>query len=441
MNLESMSSESVFHLTPNSRICIVGAGPAGLSAACYLRDRGCSQITILEREAYPGGKCLSIDCGECLVELGAVFASDDYEATQELMRRVGIQPARSAKPKRPKVDKRLIEKGFYSMEHAFPGYFSYFEALKLFWQILKYSRLSKRYQRLHKPGLDGLQSELHDPFSSWVEKHGMSQFAKMIEIPCTTFGYGYFDEIPAAYVLKYMDVPFVLSLIFQKRLFHWKDGVQTLWKSLAACFDVRYQSPPRRIRREGRVFVETGSQRMEFDALILTGPLDESLSYLDTTEEEQALFSRIKTYDYYVYCLEVSDMPISKGFKPANFRKDRAGRMMIWSRRSSRQNLYAFYTLGGSSMTDPEIRENLREEIEDLGGSLLEVRAYKKWKYFPHVDPETIKTGFYERLENLQGKRRTFFAGEVMNFSTIEHSVRYSRHLVERFFRADGNGP
>jgi oxygen-dependent protoporphyrinogen oxidase len=476
MNQTTRSPERSFRIRPDSRVCIIGAGPAGLSAACTLKDRGCRHITILEREAHPGGKCLSQECGDCILELGAVFACDAYETTLDLMGRVGMTPARKQKRKKeadkgrpssqpqsggtghgtgsnrsgaaaPRAGHKggtrserrmliegLMEKGYYPMNRVFPGYFSVPEAARLLLQILRYRRLSRKHGRLGKPGLDGLPGDLHQPFSAWVDKHGMREFAKMIEIPCTTFGYGYFEEIPAAYVLKYMNVPFVFSMIFQKRLFHWEEGVQTLWKRLASGFDVRYRTAPIKILRGDGVSVQTGNETLEYDALILTAPLDEALDYLDARTEERDLFSRIKTYDYYVFCLEISGLPIAHGFRPANFRKDRAGRMMIWSRRSKSQGLHTFYTLGGPALTEEGIRANLEEEIAEMGGRLLGVRAVKRWKYFPHVDPGTMAADFYERLEGLQGKFRTLYAGELMNFSTIEHSAGYARDLVGRFF-------
>jgi hypothetical protein len=420
--------------SPDSRICIVGAGPAGLSAACYLRDRGYSSVILLERESQPGGKCLSFRCKECIVEMGAVFATNAYDVTLDLMDRVGIKPARSKASSRSKIDRALIERGYFPMEYALPGYFSRIEALRLGWEILKYRLLSRRYRRLYNPGLSDLPGDLHDPFSAWVKKYRMSKFAKMIEIPCTTFGYGYFDEIPAAYVLKYMDVPTISSLIFQKRFFHWEEGAQLLWKKLAAGFDVRYDTSPKRIRRGEIISVDIGSGRLEFDILILAAPLDESLIYLDCTSGERELFSRIKYYDYYVYSCVIEDLPISGGFMPANFSRDRCGHIMIWSQRSVEQNLYTFYTLGNGLMGDPEIREILRSEIEGMGGSLKKIQAFKKWKYFPHIDSAEMKAGYYERLEGMQGQLNTYYAGELMNFSTIELSARYSKDLVERFF-------
>jgi hypothetical protein len=71
-----------------------------------------------------------------------------------------------------------------------------------------------------------------------------------------------------------------------------------------------------------------------------------------------------------------------------------------------------------------------------VGARLNKVRAVRRWRYFPHVSTADMAAGFYEKLEALQGQRRTFYCGEIMSFSTLECSVRYARQLVERFFQA-----
>ena len=40
----------------NEKICIIGGGPAGLSAAMYLEQKGYTNYAILEKEDHVGGK-------------------------------------------------------------------------------------------------------------------------------------------------------------------------------------------------------------------------------------------------------------------------------------------------------------------------------------------------------------------------------------------------
>lgn len=45
--------------TKEPPVCIVGAGPAGLTAAAYLEKKGYETV-IFEKQAHVGGKCQSV---------------------------------------------------------------------------------------------------------------------------------------------------------------------------------------------------------------------------------------------------------------------------------------------------------------------------------------------------------------------------------------------
>ena len=54
--------------------------------------------------------------------------------------------------------------------------------------------------------------------------------------------------------------------------------------------------------------------------------------------------------------------------------------------------------------------------------------------YFPHVFSEDYAAGWYDKVEAMQGKYDTYYAGEVMSFGDMDETAEYSRELVERFF-------
>ena len=54
--------------------------------------------------------------------------------------------------------------------------------------------------------------------------------------------------------------------------------------------------------------------------------------------------------------------------------------------------------------------------------------------YFPHVFSDDYAAGWYDKVEAMQGKYDTFYAGEVMSFGDMDETAEYSRELVERFF-------
>ena len=42
--------------------------------------------------------------------------------------------------------------------------------------------------------------------------------------------------------------------------------------------------------------------------------------------------------------------------------------------------------------------------------------------------------GWYDKLEAIQGKDNTYYAGEIMSFGDMEDTCASSKDLVERFF-------
>ena len=54
--------------------------------------------------------------------------------------------------------------------------------------------------------------------------------------------------------------------------------------------------------------------------------------------------------------------------------------------------------------------------------------------YFPHVFSNAYKDGWYDKVEAMQGKYDTYYAGEIMSFGDMDETAEYSRELVERFF-------
>ena len=63
-------------------------------------------------------------------------------------------------------------------------------------------------------------------------------------------------------------------------------------------------------------------------------------------------------------------------------------------------------------------------------------KVVNEWSvyYFPHVFSEAYKSGWYDKVEAMQGKYDTYYAGEIMSFGDMDETAEYSRELVDRFF-------
>ena len=306
---------------------------------------------------------------------------------------------------------------------------------RLYLALSKYFYLRHRVRGIKTAGFSGLAQEFSMPFSEWLANHGLGTleaiFAPVV-VPC---GYGYLSAVPAAYAIKLLSPACVLSMIFHDAALIIEDGYQTPVETIARRLDVRLGSAVTRVRRGSRVEFDVNGQAARFDKMVFTCPLDGLRTVLDCDEEEDSLFSQIQHHDYCVIAARVSGLPSRYlAYSSKTLDQRHSGRPLAWFRRWPDRDLATVYALPSSAQSDEEVETLARTELSRLGGTMGEVLARKRWKYFPHFSPSAFKQGAHDRLEARQGYRNSYFAGEVMSFSTVEHVAQYSKEFVGRFF-------
>lgn len=71
------------------RVVVIGAGMAGLAAADVLRPSG-ADVVVLDREAWVGGRILTVEVEQHPVDLGAQFVASFYPEALDLVRSLGL---------------------------------------------------------------------------------------------------------------------------------------------------------------------------------------------------------------------------------------------------------------------------------------------------------------------------------------------------------------
>ena len=74
----------------DKKIVVIGAGPAGASAAYYLTEQG-YQVTVLEKEAFVGGRTHGYEDNQVRFDTGASFFTNFYPLLKELVKKLNIQ--------------------------------------------------------------------------------------------------------------------------------------------------------------------------------------------------------------------------------------------------------------------------------------------------------------------------------------------------------------
>ena len=480
------------------RICIIGGGPAGLSCAMYLEKKGYENYVIYEKLDKVGGKCWSPKIKvrhegveqELSFETGAIMGAITYHAVSEMEEFGGYyHKCPDFKPGEPNM-RREFRKVVGTVDHPFEPKVNFsfkklFGLLKLKKQMKKLNKLMQtkyygydcyghigvakgEYFGISK-GVDGhcgataensfpnyvkgSNPNLKDlalPFSEFCRINGVEEVQRIWIAPFTSFGYGFFDEIPAALVMKYLDVTTALEFV-NMRLWTWQEGTQQIYvhvneklkhPALLGAEVVKVERP------EGKVLVtirgKDGKQRVEeFDRLIVTTPLDYFKNYADATEEEKDLFSRIvhERYCDYIATFPEGKSPIISGYMVENMVPERLGHAMVYYNRwqclgaDCPATVYALANHTGTPDVDYDVvMKNMDEDMEKVGFPIKEKLYPQEVYYCPHVSPKDYAEGWYDRLEALQGNKNTYYAGEILSFGDMEDTCAASKDIVGRFF-------
>ncbi|MEE3488186.1 MAG: FAD-dependent oxidoreductase [Bulleidia sp.] len=448
----------------NSKICIIGAGPAGLSAGMYLEQKGYDNYTILERNDHVGGKCNSPTYNGRRYEMGAIMGVPSYYAVHDVEEFCGFthdgpRLNRDYKDKNGNVIYPFDpKKNPLQIPHL----------LKMRSQVKKFGELLEtKYKGYDVNGHRGVAQGRYDgyavtpgrekvsgenpnlkdltlPFKDFCKLNGVELVQDIWIGPYTSFGYGYFDEIPAAYVLKYLDFQTTMNFV-NVNLWTWKDGTQSIWERLNDKLKnhARLNSTISSVeRKDGKVYVTVNGQVEEYDKLIVTAPLAKFGDYADIREDEKKYFDKIdyERYDTMAFMPEDGKVPATSYYIFENMTPETIGHLMVYYRRwrDDDNQPIVTYTLRNHKdrpVLDYEATKKVvLDDLKTMKNPAKEVINEGEWYYFPHVFSEDYAAGWYDDVEAMQGKYDTFYAGEIMAFGDMDETAEYSRELVDRFF-------
>jgi hypothetical protein len=354
-------------------------------------------------------------------ELGAAILTPAYKRVREIM-------AEHHVPWKLRASAHFLESNRTRLSPRMfvPPELSWRDAMRVPGDAMRVLMTQVRGQLSRFPRLDGVPTNWYQPFTHWARQHDVEPLLEMVRPWATAFGYGFMDEVPAAYMLNYM-------CVLGPSLELHETGFTGLWQRVADEYDVRLGSEVRKVTRTSEgVSIETNRGSFDVDELVIACPLENAAKFLDTSEEEKSLFSEVRYMDYQVIAANTHGMPTpAYVFLGHNYTRARAGKPVFYYRRYADTGVTTFYSYRGEGGLDGAERE-VTALVEGLGGKVTEILARREYRYFPHVSSEGLARGFYPRMEALQGKSRTFYAGEVMAFSCVEPVVAYSEQLAER---------
>lgn len=67
-----------------------------------------------------------------------------------------------------------------------------------------------------------------------------------------------------------------------------------------------------------------------------------------------------------------------------------------------------------------------------------DVKAIRKWDYFPHFDSADLEVSVYAGYHALQGQRSTYFCSALNGTELVEFAIRPGQDLVEKLSLDEG---
>lgn len=447
------------------RICIIGGGPAGQTVAMNLEKKGYDNYVIYEKLDRVGGKAFSpkMKMGpnmeeERTIEMGAVMGCDTYFAVAEAEKFGGTThiggPAMGRKFMT--TDGKEVKRGVLQL-------------LTMLHKLNKMSKiLKKKYFGYDVNGHRGVAQGKYDgpwpvtpelkvikgdnphlkdlsmPFSEFLKLNKCEEAATVWRGPFTAFGYGYFDEIPAAYVVKYLDAFTVRQFLKTGKLWTWATGTQSIWEGVNKHLKhpaVLNSEVTKVERKDGKVYVTiNGKETEEFDKLIICTPLELFLKYGDPSKKETELFSKIVHKEYFTMAVYPNKQPETSYYIFENMTPETRGHLMVFYYRwpgVANQPVVTFTLRNHAGMEDVPFevaRDTTLADMDKVGLGVKKTERIDDWYYFPHVDSKDYADGWYDKVEAMQGQNSTYYAGEVMAFGDMEETAEYARDLVNRYF-------
>ncbi len=427
-------------MTRRASIAVIGGGPAGLSAAQLLKERGFDRVTVFEASERVGGKSYSIRRGGAVHDMGTCYTTLSYFTVHRWMRKKGIRL-------RPLGKQVMDGAPFMAYVKSVAGEPMYREG-PLF--IREWGKTIRAFEAT--PDSPETIAEMARPISEWLDQRGMKRMERFMLRAFTSIGYGALDDIPTIQALRWATPRLLVTGLFGQLKMP-LPGWQSFWESLADDLDVRLAEPVKGVERDDRgVTITTPSGEQRFDQLVVAVPLDDLNKVMDLSEDERFIADSVRWNTYVTSLCRVEgwfqDSAVEAYSGPLT--ADSEAGALLSARRANggaRTDLYIAGQYGhglkingkggyGGKLTSEALAARLKSEIEIRGAKFDGVLCQKSWKYFPRYLPDAVREGLIPRLERVQGAQRTWHTGAIYSFETVGNISEFNVGLTDRMSRA-----
>jgi hypothetical protein len=309
------------------------------------------------------------------------------------------------------------------------------------------------------PGRWQLDPAICQPFAGWAQAMGFGLVSDLLVPFVTCYGYGHVDDIPAAYILKYLHVrnfdAMLLSLLW-RRLLPRALGLNTPWvkmtrlgnqripERLVSGLDVRIGSRISAIEApdgpgNGYTLAIAGTPLSErFDAIVFA-TIPAGIAGLEAILPEAlpAIVARIRHRSYTTILCRLEGVPVGcyyldlaagRVFSPGPEQLACVVRMHHGS------NGCVLYHLANEPVSEAALEAAIEASLDTIGATMIEIVETRRWQYFPHFETAFLSDDPFTAFEAAQGQNGLYYTGAYLDFESIENSLGSTLRIVDHHF-------
>ncbi|KAF1833593.1 FAD/NAD(P)-binding domain-containing protein [Decorospora gaudefroyi] len=445
-------------------VCIVGAGPAGLAAAGRLEQKGIKSV-MFDRQAEVGGKCQAYyDEQGIFHPLGAAFFSNaTYPDTIAILNQTDVSIEDFALTGTRDMYRFNFTNGAIDSNPSLTPQFT----ASVISEIPRYVTLWKErfapYSVVNYK--NGVPEEFTVSGAEWFRRNNFTALPILLVNPLALYGYGDINIVPALYILQYF-TPDILTAFIGLHSVYYMDfhkmfveyarnqlcNTTIHTSSEVRCVDRSGPNPVLTYTAPSGSYVSWNKQECA-SVIFAFPPSLENLERigLDMTELEYNTFHNVTTHQYYSSAVDL-ELPFGVSFianssdpsePPPN-----VGQPVALLHLSEESNVSIAWSWGPYDyqteeaafelLTDSLAKINLdpRNATTTFPQPFCpdDVKAFEKWDYFPHFESDALSEGAYNKLNLLQGQKKSYYASGLSGMEIVEWAIRGGYDVVDTYF-------
>jgi len=470
----------------DDKVCIVGAGPAGLHMAVSLKKKGIADLVILEATGRVGGKNLDItfqgvthnymalgpsyfktflplakEYGSAAltqINWANIWLDDNTKVTLQEYLTGAVVDITGVKPE--EVIQRLMDD------------------TKKYDNILKDMFGSVPDVLPYRPSKEVL-NRLRGTIKDFLAREGLEGLTPIFKLLLSLPGYGYINELGATYGVIWVSsatiLLFIDSLIGLARqpltFYSLTKGFEQVWTNIAKKeqLDIRFNTRVDSIVRT-TTGVKLGFLKEELvsevplidraeavcDFLVWAAPaaqLNAAIKQNCQSQERYLLSSvqhNIQTTAWVNMKNDIRNGPLSAYQNTLDENIENAVRYDIsvegwqvpgilnketseaWSKANSQTITKVVGCVSNKSSNEMEVKDKIVAHYKALNATNIEFLDIAAWKYFPRWSPEVVNAGAHWDLFDMQGKGKMWYAGSSFVFESVYSVLEYNNLLIKQ---------